>query len=218
MPRPGWTCNPSRGADRETLVEASLAALANIPILELFEGPSGEAREARFWEKVQIGGPQDCWDWTASLTHSGRGYGRFKVASYLTLHANRVAWTLHHRLEPGELIIRHACDRPQCCNPFHLEIGTHADNAADKLARGRHRNGNLAGEENPRAKLREADLPLIIDGFRRGRNNKEIARGLAVDHSMVSRIRVGISWVKQARALGWEPKAQFARKVGSGNG
>ena len=34
-------------------------------------------------------------------------------------------------------VVRHACDNPPCCNPLHLLGGTHADNVADKVRRGR---------------------------------------------------------------------------------
>jgi hypothetical protein len=189
-----------------------MAAARIIPVLSWFKEPSGEARETRFWDKVAIAGPQDCWDWQASRVPSG--YGRFKVASHVQVAAHRIAWALHNARDPGELIVRHKCDRPVCCNPAHLEIGTHKDNSDDKYERGRQRFGNHAGERNPRAKMSEAHLALIVDRLKAGWSNKAIARDMPVDHSLVSRIRVGLSWAPQARELGWEPRAQFERKKG----
>jgi hypothetical protein len=187
-----------------------MAAGRILPVLSWFKEPVGEARAERFWSKVAIAGPADCWDWQGSSR--GGGYGRFKVASHVQIAAHRTAWTLHNDRDPGGLIIRHKCDRPVCCNPFHLEIGTHADNVADKYARGRQRFGNHSGERNPRAKLKDADLEAIVAGLKAGRNNKQIAATLPVDHALISRIRVGLSWAAQSRALGWEPRAQFERK------
>ena len=183
-----------------------------IPVLSWFKEPVGEARAERFWGKVKIAGPADCWDWQGS---NNKGYGRFKVAAYIQISAHRVAWSLHNDRDPGDLIIRHKCDHPPCCNPFHLEIGTHADNAADKYARGRQRFGNHSGERNPRAKLTEAQLAVIVERLKSGWSNKGIARDMPIDHALVSRIRVGKSWAPQARALGWEPQAQFVRKTGA---
>ena len=42
---------------------------------------------------------------------------------------------------PAGLWVLHACDRPRCCNPLHLRLGTPKMNMADCVARGRHRNG-----------------------------------------------------------------------------
>ena len=106
----------------------------------------------------------------------------------------------------------HHCDNPKCCNPHHLYWGTASDNMQDRARRGRANTPNQAGANNGAAKLTEAQLAEIIEKFRRGLSNKQIASGLPVSHSLVSRIRTGRSWADQAAALGWEPCPQFNRK------
>lgn len=53
-----------------------------------------------------------------------------------------------HRLaagaKPGEVVI-HTCDTPNCINPAHLRIGTHAENSADMVAKGRQARGERCG-------------------------------------------------------------------------
>lgn len=118
--------------------ERTRFAMADSPHRDIYaylNSPKGAAIEARFWCMVYRGPPEACWDWQASRAPSG--YGRFKIASFEARHSNRVAWAIANRAEPGDLIIRHTCDRPQCCNPAHLLIGTPLDNARDKVERGR---------------------------------------------------------------------------------
>jgi hypothetical protein len=187
-----------------------MARAANIPIIPLLEGRLGKLREMRFWSKVDMRGPDECWDWQASLNH--HGYGRFKIAGNTTIHSNRMAWTLFNKVEPGEMMVLHGCDRPQCCNPFHLRLGTPRDNIADMDERGRRVVVDQAGSANGAAKIDEAVLEVIVQRLKDGWNNKRIAADLPVGHALVSRIRVGISWTKQAEALGWAPRPQFERK------
>lgn len=88
----------------------------------------------RFWAKVDRRGPDECWPWTGATQQTG--YGRFRVDGRLQ-GAHRVAYVLTHgHLRPGAHVL-HRCDTPGCCNPSHLFLGTHADNMADKEAKGR---------------------------------------------------------------------------------
>lgn len=184
---------------------------ARKPILPYFEGKLGDLREMRFWSHVDMRGPDECWDWQACRQQDG--YGRFKAGD-TTYHSNRVAWTLKHRSDPGELVVRHACDRPQCCNPAHLVLGTVADNTADKMARGRWRGGDHRGVRNPRARLTPDQVREVVEAFKRGESNTAIAARLPIGHSLVSRIRVGLSWRAETESLGWMPTPQFSRKQG----
>lgn len=81
---------------------------------------------ARFWAKVDRGGPRDCWTWTASVTVNG-GYGQFRVRPR-TLRAHIVAWTLLVGPVPDGLVLDHLCRTPRCVNPAHLEPVTLAEN------------------------------------------------------------------------------------------
>ena len=107
------------------------------PILEyLIEPGLGEKRVERFWSYVDRGKPDECWDWTGC--RGGKGfYGQFGLTTGQIRRSNRVAWVIANQREPGNLLIRHTCDRPICCNPAHLVTGTHDDNMKDKILRGR---------------------------------------------------------------------------------
>lgn len=57
---------------------------------------------------------------------------------------------LAHRLSYAEVnnvelvreqVVMHSCDVPNCFNPRHLSVGTHADNSRDKVSKGRQAKG-----------------------------------------------------------------------------
>lgn len=86
----------------------------------------------KFWAKVDERGKEECWPWQG--TCDTKGYGRAGKSE----RAHRVAFMLARGPIPTGMLIRHRCDNPPCCNPFHLELGTKADNAQDAVERRRH--------------------------------------------------------------------------------
>lgn len=69
----------------------------------------------RFWAKVHIKGPHDCWLWTAAKTSNG--YGQFWVKQKI-LSAHRIAHFLVFGTMP--LIVGQSCLNRLCCNPEHF--------------------------------------------------------------------------------------------------
>lgn len=88
----------------------------------------------RFLEKVAVDRADQCWLWTGCA--NAEGYGRFVLRGRVE-NAHRAAWLMQRGLIERGLVVRHKCDNPKCVNLNHLEIGTHADNAADKVRRKR---------------------------------------------------------------------------------
>ncbi len=70
--------------------------------------------------------------------HHPYGYGQFNFEGKAQ-RAHRVAYELAKGQIPKGLNVLHSCDRPSCCNPDHLRLGTQKDNSADCWARGRAR-------------------------------------------------------------------------------
>lgn len=173
-------------------------------ILPYLEGKIGELRRMRFWSKVDMRGPDECWEWQASLHTSG--YGRFKIASYTTVMANRFALVSARNEEPLHLFALHKCDNPKCCNPNHLYFGTHTQNMRDKVRRGRSNSGDQSGAKNGAAKLTDEQLAVIVQRIKDGWTNTKIAADMPVSHSMVSLIRLGKMWRPQTEALGYDPR------------
>jgi len=94
------------------------------------------------------------------------GYGRLRMAGERRAH--RAIFTLCKGQIPTGHVVMHTCDIPACVNPHHLEVGTHKDNTADMMCKGRGKRclapGNFAdnrGERHGRAKLSERDVLAI---------------------------------------------------------
>lgn len=76
-----------------------------------------------------------CLIWTRDRNRYG--YGQFKQLGK-RIGLTRRIWSLANGPILAGEIIRHTCDTPPCYEPAHLIPGTHAQNYADMLERGRH--------------------------------------------------------------------------------
>lgn len=155
--------------------------------------------EGRFWSKVARPlGWDACWPWTASIKSARAPYGHFKLKSYVTVTASRVAYALYYGRSPGGLLVCHHCDNPQCVNPSHLFLGTVQDNSDDMKRKGRGSRRDQRGALNGAAKLSEVDVARVRDLIRAGLTNTAIAAQFGVTHQLISRIRRGRSWGQPA--------------------
>jgi hypothetical protein len=95
-----------------------------------------------FWSKVEVTQPDACWLWLGATYSKGYGQTTWKGKDQ---RAHRVAWELTNGEIPEGLLVLHHCDVPACVNPRHLFLGTHADNRADCVAKGRQAKGVRSG-------------------------------------------------------------------------
>lgn len=160
--------------DRVTLHNVSLTTRCD---LTNREAELTGADWARFRAKVAVGEPDACWLWTASCT--GRGYGQLTVGRG-KLAAHRLAWVLSHGPIPADAHVLHRCDRPRCCNPAHLFLGTHADNMQDAAAKRR-----LSVPRPGRHKVSTEQLAEIDALLRAGEPKAWIARQFGVSKTWV---------------------------------
>ena len=142
--------------------------------------------EVRFWDKVEVLGADECWEWTASL--SGNGYGYFRLDGRM-VNAHRVAYELSHGAIPDRLQVLHSCDNPPCCNPSHLFLGTHTDNMRDKGNKGRW---------NGKTKLTAEQVDEIRERYAAGGIlQRELAQEYGVTKWYISRIIQNYHWKKR---------------------
>ena len=153
--------------------------------------------EFKFWELVNKGMHDVCWEWTGNRSTRG-GYGNVKWRGKI-LFAHRVAYSLSFGINlPTErqhkyaINVLHKCDNPPCCNPSHLFLGTPKDNAVDRLTK--QRQHSTAGSKNPAAKLTERDVEEIRDMVRQGLRLKTAAVVFSVSKDTVERVCGGAGW------------------------
>jgi hypothetical protein len=144
----------------------------------------------RFWEKVDVLGPDECWPWTGQVDH--KGYGRLFVKRRSVL-VSRISWQLAYGPIPDGTgyhgtCICHKCDNRLCVNPAHLFAGSCGDNIRDAVAKGRF----VRGERCHTSKLTEEQVRHVLR--HREINNSDMARILGVTNENVSVIRLRQTW------------------------
>lgn len=122
----------------------------------------------RLWAKVDKCGPiperrpelGPCWDWLAYKNPNGYGQVRVGGRDGRSVLAHRVAYCMANNLEISAIDgieICHHCDRGCCVRPEHLFAGSHKDNMADMVSKGRQQRG----ERNAGTRLTEDDVVAI---------------------------------------------------------
>jgi len=128
-----------------------------------------------------------CWVWMGST--QVRGYG--EIISNNRKHlAHRASYEAFVGKIPKGMYVCHACDNVACVNPNHLFLGTQKQNLQDMASKGR----STWGEKNANAKLTEAQVKEIKQGFQAGKTDTELAMQFNISRSTIYGIRNNKLW------------------------
>lgn len=151
------------------------------------EDRQGPTRIVKFWARVAVAGPDECWPWLGGKNR--QGYGKTSLNGRHTF-AHRVAFALAYlggALPPSDVMVCHRCDNPPCCNPGHLLLGTAEDNKSDSMRKDRH----ARGERTNTAILSKSDVRDIrLDR----RPQSVIAKHYGISKSTVGAIKTRVNW------------------------
>lgn len=169
------------------------------------------ASDVRGWTDPETGRWTACREWGPRSRRGG--YGRLWDGLRLA-DAHRLSHEVNVGPIPDGKDCLHRCDNPPCIEPGHLWCGTHQENIADMVAKGRHLAGrergaakvrgqpNLSGRGSlhKRAKLTEDQVRAIRrrlvadDGGTKRNSPSWLAREFGVSDSLIRGIGSGRNW------------------------
>lgn len=136
-----------------------------------------------------------CWLWSGSSDDKGYAHigARLEDGNHIVIRVHRFMYTkTYGSLERG-MVVRHKCDVRCCVNPYHLIVGTQADNVRDMVERGRRRGGR--GERHALSVLTEERVQAIrCLAEQCGFNLTKLARIFEVDPATIRRVVDRKSW------------------------
>ena len=141
----------------------------------------------RLLAKIDLKSTSGCWLWTGAQVP--QGYGLIKRKDGVQLRAHRLAYVLLSGPTAPGMFVCHRCDNPRCVRPSHLFLGSHLDNMADMVSKGR--SSRMIGSRNGCAKLRSIDVEAIRQNTGR---YQDLAHRFSVSASTIGLIKRRERW------------------------
>ena len=158
-----------------------------------------------FWADVDKQSSLDgCWLWTGCIGAYGYGALTYQNKSW---RAHRLSYILTYGDLPvtndyhGTCVL-HKCDNRQCVNPEHLFSGTQTDNLRDMRSKNRQASPFIMkGSEQKASKLKEKDIPVIMEMRSRKISLSKIGAKFNVSKVCISYVVNGKSWAHVPREV-----------------
>ena len=129
-------------------------------------------------KKYEIDRTSGCWIWTGKPTVDGYGQVCYNKKYY---RAHRLFYELNKGAIPDCMVVCHKCDNRMCVNPEHLFVGSVSDNVNDKIKKNRHSHG----DSHYKSKIKDVDVPIIIEMWEMGYTMDAIGFVFGVSRSAI---------------------------------
>ena len=136
-----------------------------------------------------------CIEFTGYRQKNGYGVKRRGPRTFL---AHRLAYEDAFGPIPEGMCVCHRCDNPACVNPEHLFLGTHEENMADMVRKGRSpkhsKSRDMRGVRNSRHKLTEETATWAMARMLAGEPQKSVAQAFGVSPVTINHLWTGKNW------------------------
>lgn len=145
--------------------------------------------DERFWNKVDIKEPDECWIWKGAKLRDGYGSFILDTKTKKMIQAHRYSYITHYKtiILPIDFVC-HKCDNSSCVNPYHLFIGTHRENMKDRQDKGRQARGEKISI------LKVEEVKQIKSLISNKTPRRKIAKMFGVGSTCITDIATGRSW------------------------
>jgi hypothetical protein len=113
-------------------------------------------------DRIEVDPVTECWNWQGFK--DGKGYGRSSLSQkrFGRQGAHQHSYLTYNGDIPAGMQVMHMCDNPSCCNPHHLKLGTHAENMADMVAKGRRAGVKVKLTDAQVKEVRQKYKPTVV--------------------------------------------------------
>ncbi len=156
-----------------------------------------------FWDRVDVRGPDECWEYRRSAGGNRGRYGHVRIwYQGQRDYAHRVAFRLAGGIIKNGTVCHEPCDNAPCCNPRHLLDATPQENVRQRDERGRRTPFLPTGSSHWSAKLTDPEVQAVRKARALGLPAETVASLFSVSRSSLYNVWGNVHYPVRGQADG----------------